>query len=147
MFILDSILFILDINNMASKVYGENVNQVKRFMAIKQIPTVIQKRLLTSYQHKYRENYFDEESIMKMLSGANVYIYMIATVLLISSIIYIESLQEEIKMHRGRQLMAKLSLFEDVPNIVLSKILKHLVPEVYLPNDMVSMKSKFSKTR
>lgn len=96
--------------------YQARMNQLNEFMKNKKLPLAMRDRLVQYYEHRYQKKYFKEEVITGILS---------------------ENLRKEVNINVCRQLVNIVNIFSDLPPNILSDVLGHLKPEVYLPNDII----------
>lgn len=92
------------------------LRQLTEFLRHKQLPLFIQKRILRYYEYHFQEKYFNEHAISAAISG---------------------QLRQDILLQSCSRLVENVSFFQNIPTILLVRIVTCLTPEVYLTNDMI----------
>ncbi|KAJ8913212.1 hypothetical protein NQ315_016155 [Exocentrus adspersus] len=96
--------------------FAELMNQLEEYMSRKQLPLTLHNRILQYFMFKYRNKYFKEEFITDILSS---------------------TLKSDVDLHMCKILVENVSLFKEMSTKQISKIVVHLIPEVFLPNDII----------
>ncbi|XP_046753167.1 potassium/sodium hyperpolarization-activated cyclic nucleotide-gated channel 1-like [Diprion similis] len=96
--------------------YSRLVPQLQTYMRQKELPPEIQHRLTTYYEYCTQRSIDLEKSIMRQLSP---------------------HLKEELTLHNSRKLVEKVTFFECLPEVVVSRIAMSLRTEVFLTNDII----------
>ncbi|KAJ8967633.1 hypothetical protein NQ314_002752 [Rhamnusium bicolor] len=94
----------------------EMVNQVDEYMRQKQFPLNLKNRISQYYDFKYQKVYCKEKSIRNMLT---------------------RNIKTDINIHACKLLLSNVSLFSELSPTEVKQIVKYLVPEIYLPNDII----------
>lgn len=100
----------------ATHKYLEIVHQLKEYMRYKQLPEYMQRRLIQYYEFKYQKSFFNEEEILRTISGA---------------------LRQDISLHNCRKLVENVEFFKSLPSSFLVHIATCLKVEVFLTNDVI----------
>ncbi|XP_074030957.1 potassium/sodium hyperpolarization-activated cyclic nucleotide-gated channel 1 [Leptinotarsa decemlineata] len=96
--------------------FRQLMNQLDEYMRQKQLPMDLRSRITTYYEFKYQRTFFKEELINSILS---------------------EGLRKDINIHICRSLIANVSLFADLTPHQVSDVVALLIPEIFLPNDIL----------
>lgn len=113
LFIGVQMLFATDISTHK---YEELYEEIQVFCHAKRLPARLKRRLMNYYKHRYRGHYFSEIDIRKKIS---------------------DRLKREILMHTCHSLVSSVSIFANLPRVVIENIIESLIFEIYLPNDMI----------
>jgi CRP-like cAMP-binding protein len=96
--------------------YYETISQVQAYMSQKQLPLPMQIRLLQFYDYKYNKKFFQERSIISLLS---------------------DKLKGEINLNVCSKLVQNVSMLGHLPQAYLEQVVVNLKPEIYLANDII----------
>ncbi|KAJ8917994.1 hypothetical protein NQ315_011447 [Exocentrus adspersus] len=96
--------------------YAELTNQLDEYMAHKQLPVRLRNSIKQYFLFKYRNRYFKEDVIVSLLS---------------------ENLKSEVSLHICGSLIRNVALFSDMTTTEVSKMVDYLIPEIFLPNDII----------
>lgn len=107
------ILFATDISTLK---YEELHEEILVFCHAKRLSAKLKRRLMNYYKHRYQGHYFSEINIRKKIS---------------------DRLKREILMHTCHSLVTSVSIFANLPRLVIENIIESLIFEIYLPNDMI----------
>ncbi|KAL0102622.1 hypothetical protein PUN28_018127 [Cardiocondyla obscurior] len=96
--------------------FQELIDQVKAYSRQKQLLPHMKKRLLAYYYYRFQNSYFHSKRILSDLT---------------------EPLREEIAFQSCRRLIENVAIFKTLPKNILQSIVKNLIFELYLPNDVI----------
>lgn len=96
--------------------FEEVMTELQEYMLAKQLPVDLKRRLISYYRYKYQNVFFNEVFIRTVLS---------------------DNLKREIDVFLRKSLIKQVSIFSQIPARTVKQIVTHLVPEIYLPNDMI----------
>ncbi|KAG5886780.1 hypothetical protein JTB14_009413 [Gonioctena quinquepunctata] len=96
--------------------FRELMNQLDEYMKQRQLPMALRRRIRAYYQFKYNGSFFKEEMITGLLS---------------------ERLRKDVNIHVCRSLIASVPLFVELTSRQVREIVAFLVPEIFLPNDVI----------
>ncbi|XP_044592893.1 potassium/sodium hyperpolarization-activated cyclic nucleotide-gated channel 1-like [Cotesia glomerata] len=102
--------------NCSQLKYAAAVAQLKKYMSYKHLPELAQRRFLVYYEFRFQRRFFQEQEILSTLST---------------------QMRQEIRMHACRKLVENVAFFNNLPVGLLARIVSHLVPEVFLTNDVI----------
>ncbi|KAJ8967636.1 hypothetical protein NQ314_002755 [Rhamnusium bicolor] len=94
----------------------EILNQLDEYMKRKEFPSNLSDRVSKYYNSKYQQRFFREEGVENALS---------------------RTLKSEVHMHVCKSLIKSVSIFSDLSTSDVSKVVEHLTPEIFLPNDTI----------
>ncbi|KAL1490480.1 hypothetical protein ABEB36_013167 [Hypothenemus hampei] len=96
--------------------FEEVMTELNDYMVAKQLPADLRTRLVSYYTYKYKRVFFNEVFIRSVLS---------------------ENLKQEIDLYLCKSLIKQVSIFSQIPARIVKQIVSHLIPEIYLPNDLI----------
>lgn len=96
--------------------YHSNMAQVKRYMRHRQLPRSTQRRIVAYYEFRFQHQYFRESEILNTLST---------------------QMRQEIGMHACRKLVENVTFFNNLPFLLLARIVTLLKSEIFLTNDVI----------
>lgn len=96
--------------------FYEIINQLENYADRYSLTNKLRDDLFAIYHHRFHNSYYNETLILNSVS---------------------KPLRYEILLHCGRSFLEKMEIFENIPRSVLSRLVEHLKPEHYLPNDMI----------
>ena len=96
--------------------YQASVAQLKKYMRHKQLPRSVQRRFITYYEFRYQHRYFREAEILHTISS---------------------QMRQEIGMHSCRKLVENVTFFNNLPILLLTRIVAILKSEIFLANDVI----------
>ncbi|KYM83868.1 Potassium/sodium hyperpolarization-activated cyclic nucleotide-gated channel 2 [Atta colombica] len=101
----------------SSKIKYQNIiAEVKQYMKRRQLPYLTQCRIINYYEFCFKHQYFCEREILNTLSS-----YM----------------RQEIGMHTCRKLVENVTFFNNLPLLLITRIVDILKSEIFLPNDII----------
>ncbi|KAK0087514.1 hypothetical protein PV325_000850 [Microctonus aethiopoides] len=103
-------------DNSSKLKYQATVAQLKQYMRYKQLPNSVQERFLKYYEFRYQQHYFRESEILYTLSS---------------------QMRQEIVMHSCRKLVENVAFFNNLPILLLTRIVAQLKSEIFLTNDVI----------
>ncbi|KAJ8967626.1 hypothetical protein NQ314_002745 [Rhamnusium bicolor] len=106
---------ILNSRSMETK-FMEMINQVDEYMRQRQFPLNLKDRISQYYAFKYQRVYCKEKSIRDLLT---------------------DNIKTDINIHACKSLLANVALFSELTHLEVSQIVRYLIPEIYLPNDII----------
>lgn len=96
--------------------YHDMLAQVKQYMRHKQLPYITQRRIAAYYEFRFQHRYFRETEILNTLST---------------------QIRQEIGMHACRKLVENVTFFNNLPLLLLARIVALLKSEIFLTNDVI----------
>lgn len=90
--------------------------EVDAFCEAKELSPELTEKIKTLYKYKFQKHYFNEDAIKASTAA---------------------SLRKEITMHSCANLISKVTLFKNLPNLLLENIISCLKMEIYLPDDII----------
>ncbi|KRT86543.1 cNMP binding protein, partial [Oryctes borbonicus] len=100
----------------SNRKYVEIVRELQEFMRHKQLPSSLQRRLLSYYEYKFQKTYFREAEILSIISG---------------------QLKQDLILHSCRKLVEDVNFFQNLPTPLIIRIVSVLTTEIYLVNDVI----------
>jgi len=95
--------------NASEKKFGEVMNELKEYMKFRHLPSELQEKITTYYDHRYRRHYFDESFILDSISDV---------------------LKTKLMMSTCEHLVEKVDLFKSLPDSIIRKLVGKLKFEV-----------------
>ncbi|XP_015177416.1 PREDICTED: potassium/sodium hyperpolarization-activated cyclic nucleotide-gated channel 1-like [Polistes dominula] len=96
--------------------YQSAVGQLTKYMHHKQLPRYTQRRIINYYEFRFQRRYFQESDILNALSL---------------------QIRQEIIMHSCRKLVENVTFFNNLPMVLLNRIVALLKSEIFLTNDVI----------
>ncbi|EFN82193.1 potassium/sodium hyperpolarization-activated cyclic nucleotide-gated channel 2 [Harpegnathos saltator] len=96
--------------------YHSHMEQLKRYMRHRQLPHSTQRRIVAYYKFRFQHRYFRESEILNTLST---------------------QMRQEIGMHACRNLVENVTFFNNLPFLLLARIVGLLKSEIFLTNDVI----------
>ncbi|XP_014605251.1 PREDICTED: potassium/sodium hyperpolarization-activated cyclic nucleotide-gated channel 1-like [Polistes canadensis] len=96
--------------------YQSAVGQLTKYMRHKQLPRHTQRRIIDYYEFRFQRRYFRESDIFNALSL---------------------QIRQEIVMHSCRKLVENVTFFNNLPIVILNRIVALLKSEIFLTNDVI----------
>ncbi|CAH1133720.1 unnamed protein product [Ceutorhynchus assimilis] len=96
--------------------FEEIMTELKEYIKAKQLPDGLKTRLLKYYTYKYQKVFFNEQLIVSILS---------------------DTLKKETDVFLCKSLLKQQKIFATVPAKTIVQVMSYLVPQIYLPNDLV----------
>ncbi|CAG9771738.1 unnamed protein product [Ceutorhynchus assimilis] len=96
--------------------FEEIMTELGEYMKAKQLPDCLKARLLKYYTYKYQKVFFNEQLIGTIFS---------------------DTLKKEIDVFLCKSLLKQQKIFATVPAKTIVQVMSYLVPQIYLPNDLV----------
>lgn len=96
--------------------FSEIMNELNEYMTQKQLPLHLRKRIEDYFVYKYRCKYFKEELVTSLLSS---------------------TLKREANLYLCKNLIKNVSLFCELTPDEIQYVVEYLIPEIYLPNDVI----------
>ncbi|XP_043491455.1 potassium/sodium hyperpolarization-activated cyclic nucleotide-gated channel 2-like [Polistes fuscatus] len=96
--------------------YQSAVGQLTKYMRHKQLPRHTQRRIIDYYEFRFQQRYFRESDILNTLSL---------------------QIRQEIVMHSCRKLVENVTFFNNLPLVILNRIVALLKSEIFLTNDVI----------
>lgn len=96
--------------------YEEISNELDAFCDSKRLSNELRMKIKTVFKYKFHEHYFNEDAI-KESTPAN--------------------LSKKIMMHACSNLVERVALFRDLPQLLLEKIIRCLKLEIFFPGDVI----------
>lgn len=103
------------VNSSRIKYHG-NMAQLKQYMRHRQLPRLTQHRIVAYYEFRFQHRYFRESEILNTLST---------------------QMRQEIGMHACRKLVENVTFFNNLPFLLLTRIVALLKSEIFLTNDVI----------
>ena len=101
----------------SSKIKYQNIiAEVKQYMKRRQLPYLTQCRIINYYEFYFKYQYFCEAEILNSLSS---------------------HMRQEIGMHTCRKLVENVTFFNNLPLLLITRIVDILKSEIFLPNDVI----------
>ncbi|XP_074034566.1 potassium/sodium hyperpolarization-activated cyclic nucleotide-gated channel 1 isoform X3 [Leptinotarsa decemlineata] len=114
----------LNSRNMEIK-FVEIINQVEEYMAQKQLPFDLRKRIIQFYNFKYQKKYFKDTMITNMFSSR---------------------LRKEVNVHLCKSLISSVPLFSELSMEEAGTLVTKFTPEIFLPKDTILLAASKSDT-
>ncbi|XP_011498917.1 PREDICTED: potassium/sodium hyperpolarization-activated cyclic nucleotide-gated channel 1-like [Ceratosolen solmsi marchali] len=92
------------------------LQQLQEYMQYKELPRVMQKRLLEYSNYWYKKNFIRDTHILSQVS---------------------EPLRKELIFHNYKRLLDNVKLFKYLPEPAIEKLIMFIKPELYLSNDII----------
>jgi hypothetical protein len=96
--------------------FEKKSREIEAFCEAKKLSSELSEKIQTFYKYKFQQHYFNEEAIKQSTAT---------------------SLRKEITMHSCAHLISKVTLFKDIPQLLLENIINCLKMEIYFPNDII----------
>ncbi|CAH1133721.1 unnamed protein product [Ceutorhynchus assimilis] len=96
--------------------FEEIITELGEYIKAKQLPDCLKTRLLKYYTYKYQNVFFNEQLMVSILSN---------------------TLKKEIDVFLCKSLLKQQKIFATVPAKTIVQVMSYLVPQIYLPNDLV----------
>lgn len=94
----------------------ELINQLEEYMTRKMLPANLRQRISDYYNFMYQRKYFKEDVITGSLSG---------------------NVKKDMILHICKTMIKNVSIFSDLSSGEVSSIVEYLVPEIFLPQDII----------
>lgn len=119
--IYSTYVLILISNVMMASANSENKFQemsveLDAYCDAKRLSQPLKTKIKTFFKHKFQKAYFNEDAIRKSTPA---------------------NLSKEIMMHACSHLVAKVQLFNEIPQLLLENIISCLTMEIYFPGDVI----------
>lgn len=110
------LLFTFVSHRMLKVKFQEIMTELGEYMLAKKLPHDLRQRLITYYKYKYQNMFFNESLVKTVLS---------------------ENLKREIDVFLCKSLIQHVSIFRHVSPKIVKQVITYLVPQIFLPNDMI----------
>ncbi|CAH1174178.1 unnamed protein product [Phaedon cochleariae] len=100
-----------------AKIKNENLyQQFTEYLNYKRLPMSLRKKFFSFYHFKFENQFYNEAHINRMISTI---------------------LRREIMVHVTKNHVQRVEFFQNLPDVVLSRIVSRLKSEIYLTNDVI----------
>lgn len=96
--------------------FHEMSTEIKAFCDAGKVPKELEVKIETYFKLRFNQHYFNEKAIRNSTSS---------------------SLSKEIMMHSCANLVSKVPLFKEIPQLLLENIISSLKLEIYFPGDVI----------
>lgn len=115
-YVLVLVLNVVMAGSNSENKFKEMSAEVKAFCDAKKVSQGLRNKIELFFKYKFQENYFNEEAIKQSTPA---------------------SLSKEIMMHSCANLLLKVSLFREIPQLLLENIISCLRLEIYFCDDII----------
>lgn len=116
LYLLGIVILILISKETDENKYQEYFNQIKNFCDRKKLPKKLKHKILSYYECRFKNQFFNEEEIHNTISN---------------------NLVTNIKFHDCRKLIKNVTIFKNIPKSLKSAIVNCLKFEIFLPGDVI----------
>lgn len=103
-------------SSISENKFEEMLREVEAYCDSKNLSTALRDRINTFLKRKFHKHYFNEEAIKKSTPSC---------------------LHKEIMINKCSNLVARVPLFKEIPQVLLEKIINCLQFEIYFPDDVI----------
>lgn len=121
LYLLGIFILILISKEADENKYQEYMNQIVNFCERKKLPKQLQQKIMSYYECRYKNQFFNEEEIHSTLS---------------------KNLVTNLKFHDCRKLIKNVSIFKKIPRSLKNDIVDCLTFEIFLPNDIIILEGE-----
>lgn len=116
LYLLGVFILILISKEADENKYQEYMNQIVNFSDRKKLPKQLKQKIMSYYECRYKNQFFNEEEIHSTLSN---------------------NLVTNLKFHDCRKLIQNVSIFKKIPRSLKNDIVDCLTFGIFLPNDVI----------